>query len=117
MTSQDYPASQQFRYQRWDATGTLAFWTPILNSSSTSAVIVLTGLNISSNLGGTFQISQGFAVNTSNLVGEYFVAASATISPRIFSIFGTARGAIYWGRPSVSGTNGWTVLATGYEEV
>lgn len=99
----------QYRYQRWDATSTLAIWTP-----TTDTKPVITGITITNNgAAGTFLIV--FNNTTADKIAQFTVGASATITPAIQAIQGTAANIQIMGRPAVGGTDTWHVHAAGFE--
>ena len=101
--------SPQYRYTEFDASTTLAIWTP-----TTSTKVVLTGLAITNNAAaGTFLITFGNLAGTK--ISEFTVGASATVTPFIGPIESTMYDRSIFGRPSSSPTNGWRVTAYGFE--
>ena len=101
----------EWRYQRWDATTTLAFWTPRTGNS-----VVLTGLNISNNAAaGTFAIFYGTTNSGPQIVAQFTIGASATVFPAFSPIEGTIKGGVFYGRPSSSPSDGFTLTALGFE--
>lgn len=99
----------QWRFQSFGGAGTLAIWSP-----TTSTKVVLTGLTMSSNLGGTFALYWSRSSGGTK-IAEFTVGASATISPIIGAIEGTTYDATLWGNVSATGTDGFKVTAFGFE--
>ena len=105
----DAGITPQTRYQRFDATTTLAIWTP-----TTSTRVVLTGLTITNNaVAGTILFTFGNLAGSR--IAEFAVAASTTIMPAIGSIECTAYDREIFARPSSSPSNGWSITAQGFE--
>lgn len=105
--------TREYRYTEFDATSTLALWTP-----RASATIAFDGISIANNgAAGTFLLSWS-ASSTAAPGARIFmftVGASATITPFIGLVEGTIMGAPLWGRPSVGATNQWAVTVQGFE--
>lgn len=106
----DTPRNQ---FQSFGGAGTLAIFTP-LNSGSR---VILSGLTVGSNLGGTiaFYWSTSSAASSNIKFAECFIGASATITPFLQNIEGTALGVGIWANVSGGGTDGFKVTATGFE--
>ena len=86
-------------------------WTPRSGNR-----FVLTGLTIASNAAGTFTFYIGTTTSGPEKVAQFTLAASATIAPVFGPIESTAKGYILYGRPASSGTDGFNILATGWED-
>lgn len=101
------------KYQRFDSSAsTLTIWTP---RSGNRAVI--TGIMITNNnAAGTFALYQGTTTSGPKIIYEFTVAASSMITPHIDPIETDTVDYIIYGRPSVSASDGWKVLLTGFEQ-
>lgn len=108
-----YPdKTPEWRYQRFDATTTLALWTP-----RTGNKFVLTGLHITNNAAaGTFAIFLGTTDAGPNKVAQFTLAASSSIAPVFGPIDGSGANYILYGRPASSPTSGFHVTSTGFED-
>lgn len=115
MTIQDYPLTQEYRFQKWSAATTLVIWSPRTNISGTTNNVVLTGLAMSSNLSNTFEIYLGTTTGAPPLMFQFTVGGSATVSPVMGPITTTLKGGIIYGKPAAPGSDGFSVVATGYE--
>lgn len=106
-------ATREFRYTEFDATTTLALWTP-----RGSAAIAFDGLTIT-NMGaaGTFLLSWSYSSTAAPgaKIFTFGVGASSVLSPNIQLVEGTIMGAKLWGRPSSAATNSWYVTVSGFE--
>lgn len=102
----------EWRYQRWDATTTLAIWTP-----RTGNRLVVTNLHIanSASVATTFVIFMGATNSAPARVFEFVLGASAQISPTFGQIESTAVNYILYGRPASSPSDGIHLTATGFE--
>lgn len=89
--------------------GNAVVWTP-----ASSLRIAVTGLHVSSNLGGTIQFFFG-GNNNNQRLAEFSVAGSATISPVIGSWESTAQDAPLFVTSSNMGSNSWSITAEGFE--
>lgn len=105
--------TREYRYTEFDASTTLALWTP-----RASAVIAFDSITISNNgAAGTFLFA--WSNSSSNTPGAkiftFTVGASATVSPQIGLIEGTIMDQPLFGRPSSGATGQWSVTVTGFE--
>lgn len=101
------------QFQSFSAAGTLAILTP----RDTGSRVVLSGLTIGSNLGGTIAFYWSTASTASSNIkfAECFLGASATIVPFMQNIEGTAVGVGIWANVSGGGSDNFKVTATGFE--
>jgi len=101
------------KYQRFDSSAsTLVLWAP-----RSGRIPVITGLLLTNNnAAGTFTIYQGTTNSGPKVVYEFTVAASSMIAPVLGPIEADAADYIFYGRPSVSASDGWKVLLTGFEQ-
>lgn len=95
-----------FRHKDFSGAGTAIIWTPTTNTKQ-----VITGLTISSNLGGSIAFYWA-SVNTK--LFEFYVGGSSTIIPMVH-IESSLQNLDFVGIPSGGGTNGWKVTAMGFE--
>ena len=102
-------------YSHWDAqTGiTAANTSKIVYTPRTSTRIVLTNLQVASNVSGSVQVWFGGAANRK--VFEANLGASAFITPVISGIESTALDAVLYAVVSNSSSNGWQIGAEGFE--
>lgn len=97
------------KYTEFDASTTLSIWTP-----ETGKRVVITSLMISNNAAaGTMRFV--FDNTTATKIAEFTVGASTSISPLIGAIESTVVSGRIFARPSSSPTNGWRVVAQGFE--
>ena len=97
------------KYTEFDASTTLSIWTPITGNR-----VVITALAVTNNAAaGTMRFV--FDNTASTKIAEFTVGASSTIMPLIGAIESTIVSGKILARPSVSPTNGWRVLAQGFE--
>ena len=105
--------TREYRYTEFDATSTLALWTPRSGNAVAFDAITITN----NGAAGTFLLAWSTA--SSNVPGAkiatFTVGASASISPSIALVEGTIRDAVLWGRPSSAATNSWSVTVYGFE--
>src|SRR6185369_15878177 len=87
------------KYKDVSNTGNVVVWTPL-----TSTRIVLTNLEVASNLGGTIQFYFGGANQIK--LAEFSIKASTSISPVLSGWESTAVDAPLYVNASQSGTNG-----------
>ena len=87
---------------------TISVWTP-----TSSTRLTLTGISISSNLGGTIALYWGNLAGTK--VAEWFVAGSASINPTLGPIEGTMYDRSLFAKVSASASDAWHVNLTGFE--
>lgn len=101
------------KYQRYDSSvSTLVIWTP-----RSGNIPVITGIMITNNnAAGTFTLFQGTTNSGPKVIYEFTVAASSMIAPVMGPVEADAADYIIYGRPSVSATDGWKVLLTGFEQ-
>lgn len=105
--------SPEFRYQRWDATTTLAIWTP-----RTGNRFVVTDLTVSpwgSVAAGTFSLFLGTTNGAPPRICEFGLAGSAVIRPLGTTFESTGVNYILYGRPSAGGTGSHHVYVEGFE--
>lgn len=105
--------TREYRYTEFDATSTIALWTP-----RASAIVAFDGLSITNNgAAGTFLLSwsNSSSATPGAKIATFTVGSSATITPVIGMIQGTIMDQPLFGRPAVGGTNSWYVTVTGFE--
>lgn len=108
---------QQGYVRRWEQTTADAIGTIAILSPNTSNRIILTGLCISSNPGGSILISVGYRgmASSSDTIAEFYVAGSSTVHPELGPIEVDAIDRNIYASFSASGSNGWKITATGFE--
>jgi hypothetical protein len=115
MTLYNFPyVTRETRGVEFDASTTLALWTP-----RGSAVVCFDSMTISNNgASGTFALYWSFSSSSAPgaKIGVFTVGASTAIYPFFGLVEGTINGGTLWGRPSSSGTGGWSVFTTGFEK-
>ncbi len=100
----------QNRFVMFNGVGTAAIWTP-----TTSTKVVLTGLAVASNLGGTIEFTWGNLNINDRRIFTFFVGTSASIFPVFNAIEGTMYDRAIFANVSQSGSYGWHITATGFE--
>lgn len=101
------------RYQKWDATTTLAIWTP-----RTGNRLVLTDLKITpwgAVAAGTFAIYLGSTSTNPVKVAEFGLAASAMVRVVCDALESTGVNYVLYGTPSAGGTSSHFAFAEGFE--
>lgn len=87
----------------------ITIWTP-----AASMRVVVTNLNISTNLGGTIRFFFGGAEQYK--LAEFFMGGSSTLTPSISAWESTAKDAPLYAVVSASTSNaGWKISAEGFE--
>lgn len=106
--------TNEYRFQKWDATTTLAIWTP-----RTGNRFILRNLNVqawgAAAAAGTFALFLGSTSTNPLKVAEFGLGGSAMIAPIAAGFESTGVNYILYGVPSAGGTSSHFAFAEGFD--